>query len=433
VLEIKQRDGGAKKAEGNKVGEPEPKPKPKPKPEPKPEPKPKPKPKPTQCSVSDLTVSCDHKRTAGASGVLQVVGTGKAGGFSASTESPSDHQGGVADGGVSYTVTQGGIDKITVLLAGGEQCAGPHATALTDSGSPPSTEGWVDGKEHTFEVRWAGDEPLWQSNEPQKFVAMGRRCDGTHVERHIEMYQPTQVALKVSATGIGKRMKESEWADVASSARRFAQPIIVDGPELKDARGELGLQWGWREVPGDWRVQWCIQGSGTVNVGLELGSVTINVLAIAGTMFAIPPNITSFLTEYSIRLDLVIGGSLDVSLGLGEISVVRYTDGSFGAGIGAAFGAGIEISVGLALRIGSEWIQSCTVEVGGKGGADLNGAVTVNDRGLFATCEGKLKPVTAYVRIVKKGFFSNSTVEGSTELFTCGESVGFSDHPLATW
>jgi type VI secretion system secreted protein VgrG len=349
------------------------------------------------CGIGELDVTCSHKRKPGPNQILQVV---------PDTEATDKIE--KAWGPVTVTLTKKykGKDEVTAKVESKEPGAsGRKQLACLDTASSPSESEWKSKSEDKYPMLPAGpDDDMWPINAaPKIHHVFGRGCDDVFQTVTIESYPSQQYSVELSTKFFEDWVKTvnkgwEEWGDKIMGV----SPVELK-PKLTGPKGKASLSWGWKEDK-DWRAYFEIAADIGLDPILGVGiEVEVSLVKVAGASAGIPPCITDLAHEHLADI-FVTGGAEVKGCFTGGPRGRFYATGEERIIGEATLSIEGKLSLKLTGRVGSDYIASASVNVGGETKITGKAKAELERKGLFVQPSVVLKPLKVEVVINLKAF-----------------------------
>ena len=349
------------------------------------------------CGINKLEVKCGHNRKAGPSNVLQVVAEQTV------TEKLERRWGGIT---VTLEKKYGKHDTIKATAQTNDNSSGgkKQLCSLTRNGSPSNSD-WVNKAKESYKaLAPLNQSELWPFNaKPKCFYIHGRGCDSISQMIKVESFPSQQHSVKISLKVF------EEWVDnINKGWEKWGEKVFSFSPiELKPKiigpHGTFLASWGWKEDE-----SWMVYYEIAADIGLDpiLGisiELSLSMVKLAGLAAGIPPVISDLLAKHIADIILSAAAGCKGSFTGGPRGRF-YTNGE--ERISGSAKLSIEGSAGLKLtgRVGSDYIASASMTLGGEAKVTCEAKADLDRKGLFIQPTVKLDPLTVEVKVKLKAF-----------------------------
>ncbi|OQY28745.1 MAG: hypothetical protein B6244_06180 [Candidatus Cloacimonetes bacterium 4572_55] len=325
----------------------------------------------------------------------------------------------LGDWGIEVKKKYAGDDKVKakVTTYTGE---GPKQACCVTEGESGSN--WKDAGEFVeFEIlapEPKGDlidpDEFWPMKaEPDRYEIIGRGCDDIQKRVLILNFPSQQHSIEVSLEIISAVVEKINKGFKQWGKKFFAASPAEMSLKLKGPQGEIKAEWGWKEKEKDYLAYFEVLPSVALKplIGFEI-ELTLSVLAVAGTAFAIPPAITKFLGKHLADILLSVYGGIEGNIEI-SLSYKRYYSGE--EDVSGNFTPSITGTIGLKItgRIGSDYILSGSITGSGEAKATIQFKFEIKSEGFFGEPSAKLDSVEFKVVLKWRAFkiFGGKTKE----------------------
>mgnify|MGYP001334887304 CR=1 FL=1 len=350
------------------------------------------------CGIDDLIVACSHSaRKAGAHAVLQIVP-------STTVTSKIEVKYGIATATLEHKSS--GQDKVTgeVKVVDEAKAARKQLCVRSDGGSPSESD-WKTGGKQTFPIEAPPYDGEWPKNEPpKKHIIFGRGCDDVTQSITVECFPSDQHSIEVKAeafAGWAKKVNEG-WEKWGKTLMKI--PAVKIKPKITPPTGSLKATWGWKE-DSDWQTYFELSADAGLTpifgIGIDL-DVSIGTLVLAG--LGVPPFLGELLTDHLADIIFSVGAEAKAEL-TGGPRARWYSSGATKIVGEITFKAEGTLKASLTGKVGSDYIASARLTLGGK--TTITGSATsdIDSTGLYIQPKVILKPLSVEVKVVFKAFY----------------------------
>ncbi len=342
------------------------------------------------CKAKNLIVSCAHGRKVSPGNILQIV-----------PDSDKVTKVEYEMFGVKVTLNKkfGGNETINSQMELEGNKLNSCFTLINPSGEtvkqPQGKEKYSFNQE--LNKKWLVDQP------PEILEIKASGCTGSALSTTVEVFPSDTYEVKGEISLFKDWVKEVNEAWESWGKSIFNLSPVELKPSIKGPSGTFGGSWGWKE-DSDERVYYDVNLEFGLNpilgVGIELKVSFAKIgLAAAG----VPPVISDFAANHLLDIFLKLGAGCQANL-LGSPHHKFYTDGSKSVDGEAKFSLEGEILLGLAARVGSDFVVSCQVEGEGKCKAVGEDVVAIDRTGVSLQTTVKLEPFVGTVKLTTKMF-----------------------------
>ncbi|MES3022231.1 MAG: hypothetical protein V4857_11690 [Pseudomonadota bacterium] len=354
------------------------------------------------CEIKDFIVKCSHGRQASKEGILEVVAD-----TTRRIEAEARFGSDKANIAIVRTIEHSGTDSVSATLV----CDGGCEPGIAYSGGHMVACKKTPGKQASEVLEVAPYVPHKGSLgkvAPLSYAVQGCTSGGARSVA-VHQYPSEQHEFKIKADTLGFIVGELNDAMKAWGKACLGWSPVEVVPEFTAPVGSVSASNGWKEDEDSWRVYYEVSLMAALDplFGFKI-AINVSLVQCAAASVGIPPCLTKFIDDYA--LEILIIAELDIECRLqGSVAVKRFTDGKRKVSGKLAFVVEGTFSLGLAAKVGSDYI--CSVGVIGKGSIAIENEneLTVTEEKIAFTPGLKLKPLEFIVEVKTVGFLVKDT------------------------
>lgn len=348
------------------------------------------------CGISKLKVTCGHNRSAGDTGVLQIVAD------QITTEAREiDFQVFTAKIIEKYN----GSDNVEIeVLTNGKN---KRRQLSWKQNKSKSSAAWINTHHLTKLIETApNDESFWSVNiRPESYNVSGRGCDNIVQSVRIESFPNKKSSIEFSLEYFEEWSKKINkgWEKWGKLFFQAGSPVELK-PKIDPPTGYASASWGWVESKEDWRTYYDVNAEFGINpiIGISI-ELSLSMGTLLYTAAGVPPILSNMLAKHIADILVSIEANSKGSF-IGSPHAKFYSTGENEI-LGIAT-LSIEGSVTLKItaRVGSDYVISASASLSGETKVKGKAKTKLNRNGLFMTPSATLDPLIVEVSVKFKAF-----------------------------
>jgi N-acetylmuramoyl-L-alanine amidase len=301
---------------------------------------------------------------------------------------------------------RGGSDSVRVAVQTVGD-VGRRQVAIVREGATPVDADWktVKGKDLVIPVPEHAHEGRWINATPEVWTVYGRGDGTSALSIDVENFAAIEASLTASIPkdDPSSTLRSIIQSATSSSLASSCGPFRLKAPTFSHS-GKVSAQWKIEEAE-DARAKISFSVSVTMDFAIVLEG-TVDLVAIAGMYFAIPPAITAMGTRWLAEIEAFLALKLGLTAKGADTKISRYVDEGWTAQTAGGLLASGEVTIGVRVIAGKnkEVIQA-TVSAGGRSGIQGEIGLTCKSSGVFASGKADWSRLDLFVEIKFEGFF----------------------------